>query len=477
MIYCEKCGKALPDNASFCANCGTPVNIVDSDTLPMEVSAPKKKRFHFNRKLLLIPLVILLGAGITVYNSQPSVKYAKAERAFANGNYEKAIRYYTSLGEYEDAADKLTEATKANHYNKGQALFEAASYEEAVDEFEQASDYADSADMIAESNYNAAIQHKDAGELETAAALFAAAGSYSDAKDQAAKIAEDFVKQGQYETGLKIYQSLKQWKNYPYAQYAQGIQYLNDKDYIKAASAFYSAKDVLDAKSKYTEASYESGMSYFRKANYSNAQTAFNNAGSYKDAETMVTASALYDAKTDMNDGNLNEAKEKLEALPSDFSYNDVSVADLLSKINANPAYVAVCGKWTSTGGQMRVTQTGSYGYSTWWYRDFNEGELDLTVKCKIADDGTVTIVTDGYVPIYTRYSSIREGLELNVKSISTSANGSSLQSITIDDYTTLSLTSSKITATYKKVDRSQDVYFTYTYKTSVTYGKRTEAY
>lgn len=130
----------------------------------------------------------------------------------------------------------------------------------------------------------------------------------------------------------------------------------------------------------------------------------------------------LQDVKIELKKGNLNEANRLLKKLPSSFSYNGTKVSTLKQRLKKNSKWLSVCGRWKTTGGQMRVTQTSKdYGNSTWWYHDFKKGEYSIDVRCKLNDDGTVKVLIDGDVPVYTSYSAISEGVEQDTQSVTIS--------------------------------------------------------
>ena len=126
----------------------------------------------------------------------------------------------------------------------------------------------------------------------------------------------------------------------------------------------------------------------------------------------------------------------------------------------------------------MRVTQSSkSYGNSTSWYRDFDRGEESIDVQCKLNSDGTVTVKTSGSIPIYTEYSSISEGLEKDSVYVSVNRKMSSMGTIRVNSYTTLTISTSGISINYNKVSPNEDIYFTYTYKTTMSLNKKSKSY
>lgn len=474
-MICQNCNKGIPDDSVFCPNCGCKIG---NESSP---EAFHSSRVKMRKKLIIaipVTVVVVIGLCIGTYiNSTPSVKYSKAEKAFENGNYERAIKYYTSLGNYKDAANKLATSELANHYSSGVNLLNAGDYVEAKSQFELSKGYEDSVNLIKQCNYGIAENYIEAKYYLSAAKSFKTAGDYKDANDRILDLGYKLFTENNYKDAVKVYEYAKNWSSDPYAQYANGKVNLDAQNYDAAATYFKKAGNILDSQELYNEAQYAYASQQFKAGKYKDAKKIFEKISNYNDAASLINACDLMTAKEKMDNGYLNTAKASLEQLPNDYTYDDISVSTLLSKLNANSQWLSICGKWTSTGGQMRTTQNGSYGYSHWWYRDFESGDEDIEIRCKLSDDGKVTVITSGTIPIYTNYSTISAGLNISTQSVSVTENVSSMGNIKINDFTSLSLSASKISVSYKQVDNSHDVYFSYTYKTDVTYGKRTNAY
>lgn len=186
----------------------------------------------------------------------------------------------------------------------------------------------------------------------------------------------------------------------------------------------------------------------------------------------------LLNAKNKMNGGNLNEAKRILEKLPSKFKYDGTKVSTLKKQLSSKSDWLSLCGRWITTSGQKRVDQVWDYdGSSEGWYRNFDKGEESLSIRCKLLKNGKVKVVTEGSLPIYTSYSVISEGLESGTVELSTTKTMSGMGTIKIDKYTTMTISTKGITVNYYMVNPNEDQYFTYKYKTTMTFGKRAEKY
>ncbi len=69
----------------------------------------------------------------------------------------------------------------------------------------------------------------------------------------------------------------------------------------------------------------------------------------------------LLNAKSKIKEGRLNSAKKILKQVPSKFRYKDTKASTLKKQLNAKSAWLALCGVWKTTGGQMRSTEIWDY--------------------------------------------------------------------------------------------------------------------
>lgn len=474
-MICKKCGKEIPDQSLFCPECGYKIG---EDNIQEE---PTKKKLLQNKKPIIVAVaaaVLVVGVVAGIYlNSTPEAKYNKAEKAFVDGDYKKAIQYYTAAGNYEDAQAKLGEAELADHRASGLSLIEQGSFEEAKEELELAEGYGDSGELIKQCNYKIAEGYAEKKEYLAAAKSFSAAEDYEDADDRIMELGKELVSASKCEDAVKVYDYAKDWSTDLYAQYANGVVNFNAKKYSDAVKNFSKASGILDAKEQYHAAQYAYASGLLSEKEYSEAKEGFEEIIGYSDSSDLVNACDLMIAKVEMAKGNLNTAKAALEKLPKEYVYDNVSVSALLDQLNANGQWLALCGKWTSTSGEMKSVQTGDYGYERWWTSEFEEGDRDIDVRCKFNDDGSVTVVTKGNILAYTNYSAISAGLKWENRSVNINERASDMGTVQVDDLTSITFSPSGISVAYKKVDNSQDVYFTYTYQTNITYGKRVEAY
>lgn len=474
-MLCPKCKKDIPDNSVFCPHCGRKI----------ETESEKKAR----RKAVVIRVAVAMasilligGIGAIIFiESKPETKYKRAEKAYEAGQYEKALKYYTAAGDYEDAADKLHQAERAVHYEAGVAYLNSEDYESAREELKLSEKFEDASDLIKRCDYNIGLAYLEKEDYEKAAE-YLKASEYEDCNDKILEIGKSLVENGDYSTAVKVYDNAKNTGNDDYAQYAYGMISLSEKDYAEAASYFKLAGDVLDANAQFLEAQYNHASELFSKNHYSEAQKAFRNVPGYKDADNLITACDLKIAKNDMAEGKLNAAKEILKSLPKDYSYENVDAASLLNQLNNNSDWVAVCGKWVNSSGKASVnckSHIGSYDGGT-WESTYEEGAYSLSISCVLNSDGTVSVTGKGKILVFTDWSTVRIGVKYNEnypvnfeKKIKTTDFGKPIQ---IDEYTTLTLGKDKLSVKYYNKDTNSTVHFYYTYIANVSYKQESKA-
>lgn len=474
-MLCPKCKKEIPDNSSFCPQCGYKIETRQEKTA--------RRKLVFRR--IAIVAAVALTAGVigtlTFIDSKPETQYKKAEKAFETGKYEKAVKYYTAAGDYEDAAEKLYQAECATHYEVGVALMDKEDYMTAREELKASEKFEDAEDLIKRCEYNIGLEYLDNKDYENAA-VYLKSSQYEDYNDKILQIGKTLVEDGNYATAVKVYDNAQNTGNDDYAQYAQGMVSLSKKEYADAADYFKLAGDILDAEDQYKEAQYNNASNSFSSKKYQTAKTAFSNIPGYKDADDLAIACDLMMGKQDMADGKLNAAKDILESLPKDYSYENVSVSSLLDQLNSNSNWVAVCGKWISTSGEASAnckSNISSYDGGT-WTATYDEGDHSLNINCILNNDGTVSITGKGAILVLTEWSTVRIGVKYDTdypinfeKKVNSADFGKAIQ---IDEYTTLTMGKDKLAVKYYNKDKDSTIHFYYTYTANVSYKKESDS-
>ncbi len=519
LINCPECGKEISDQVEKCIHCGYPLkdNSIDKKLKPKKTHKPIDKR-KVKRTLIVAGSIVLFALLVTlVYftNFTPNAKYAKAEKAYQKGKYKKAVNLYSSLGDYKDAPSKLSSAEMRYSYFQGKELYEKEQWAEARSFFSQCLPYEDARDLVTncdlniaseymdvgkyfeaeevlkntvqfanvkekwrECEYNVGLIEQESGNLIEASKKYNNSSKYLDADEKVKQIAEEFIKIEDFNSALEAFGGINSniYKDYQPFQYVKGKVLLQSDKYIEALDAFQLAGNYLDAADSYDSAAYSYACNLFKEKDYDAASEYLKQIPGYLDADEMLQGCQLMRVKDLIDEGCLHEAKNLADSLDDGLVYKDYSTSGFKDLFKKNAKWVELCGIWTSTSGQMRVTQSGGY-YSYWWYYDFKEGDRKIDVKCILQGDDKVKIICDGEIDYYTEYGSISELVEKERNPFHIEEKMSGLGTVSIDNYTTITFSDNKISVNYKKVDKSKDVYFTYTYKTDVTYGKRTRDY
>lgn len=115
---------------------------LDSDNLAAEcdLSAVKLEKKLTCKKILLSAFAVIILVSLFIFANTPFGKYKAANLLLYTGSYNSAIKIYNKIGDYNDSADKMSEA----YYKKGIKLMEDARYEDALKALKTAGDYKDS---------------------------------------------------------------------------------------------------------------------------------------------------------------------------------------------------------------------------------------------------------------------------------------------------------------------------------------------
>lgn len=160
-MYCQYCGREIPDGAAFCGYCGRPTG--NSAAAP---AAPAKKKKSKAGKAVLAAVIMLAlaASGFCAWRfGLPYIKYQQAEKLLAAGDYTKAADAFEALDDYSDAMDKRLEAL----YGAAEKMLEERQYAAAAKAFEALDDYSDAADKRLE-----ALRRKSSVETLSAGGAF-----------------------------------------------------------------------------------------------------------------------------------------------------------------------------------------------------------------------------------------------------------------------------------------------------------------
>ena len=387
----------------------------------------------------------------------------------------------------------------AYHAKKAAQEIENENYDAAIDLLEYAVDHSDSSDATLGYFYQMGLAYEGMQKYEDAAVKYVQAKYANDSESRILNMAIESVKAGKYNDAISLFKKCNEaYEDNPYYNYALASDYVENGKYSDSLKFWDKTQNILDAQDKILGTYYNYGLDLFTKQDFENAKYCFEKIPDYKDSAEYIKnceagiveqqkareeeekekkkAADFNSVLNYIKNGELNSALSKLETLPEDYVYTDgTSVSALKEKLNNLKKWLPICGTWTATKTYMNVRQTGRYGYWNEWYN--NDFTCDpISISCIPNDDGTVNVKVHGSVPKYTSYSSISEGVNVGMINLNTSETMSAPGSIQLDEDTTISLSSKGVSVKYKKVDNTVDVYFTYTYNTSVTFGTRSSA-
>lgn len=453
LIDCPECGKEISNTVKSCPHCGYRIRRINRNN--RKVRKLSKKRIA----VVAACCVILLGAIGIPYAVLSLNDAENAQVVSLNGQIEEVMA--------DDIEDKSETQLSSNKEKCQQIVAEYTKLKwkqkRKVDGYKGVEERISAIDNRISSINQAEIQNvikliNDVGEitLESKAAI-------NTAKEEYAKLDDEQRSQVTNYSQIGVYES-----KYDEVCVNETISRINRIGKISLNND--SEKKIKDAKTLYNSLPQE------LKGNVSNYNILLNKTKEYNRLNGYKEF--LISAQDEIKDGCLNSAKRLLGKIPPEFQYDGTKVSTLKKQLSSKNAWAALCGQWETTGGQMRVTQVWDYdGRSEWWYRDFDKGEESISIKCGLLKNGKVKVKISGQIPIYTSYSSVQQGVEEGIVELSTTKTMSSMGTIRIDKYTTMTLSSSGITVNYYEVNPNENQYFTYKYKTTMSLKSRKVKY
>ena len=145
----------------------------------------KKRSFGkaFARRAIFfstVAMVVLTAVGLILYGRRAAILQKRAERAAAQGDYEKAISNLEAVEKGSESEETILQY----RYALAQEALAAGDTDRAETLFTQLGDYSDSRTMILECRYVAAEKAMAAGDFEAAKDRFYALSGYRDALDR-----------------------------------------------------------------------------------------------------------------------------------------------------------------------------------------------------------------------------------------------------------------------------------------------------
>ena len=323
-------------------------------------------------------------------------------------------------------------------YNKAEKLFHSGEYMSAIENYEKVLDKKDAAVKIKSAYYEYGRQLINEEK-------------YTEAVDA--------LKQSELEEAQ------------PYITYANSILSLNDGNYDDAISGLKELDEFEQSQTFLAKAYYGKAEEEITNKDYESAKKYYSMSSGFDDIDSKIQNCDLMIAEATYQDGDLPKAQSLFEALPSDLTFNGVSVSNRLKTLNEKADIVALCGNWKGTGGNLSVRQThNSTGLWDQWdatYTDY------LTLKCVLKDDGTVTFKGQANFYVYTNYSSLSKNLNTLELDVDFAQTGTSIPRELYSDSTTkLTYDGNSFHLNYDYTNDNYSMNFKYRFKSSISYTR-----
>ena len=231
-----------------------------------------KKRTKRNRRIAIITAsiiaVVIAGAVIIKVLDDLDTKkaYNNAITYMEDGKYERAIRVFESLGNYEDSLvfiEKCRYQERLSRYQEAVSLLDAGKYDEALEIFQSLGDFSDSEqrikDIPLEMQYQEALSLVLAGYDDEALVIFRSLGNYKDSVEKIISV--------QYLEAQRLFEKKK---------YGEAIQIL-----LRLVN-YESTRDLL------SECRYQLGLERMSAGKYISAADYFSMLGDYKDSADLL---------------------------------------------------------------------------------------------------------------------------------------------------------------------------------------------
>ena len=264
--------------------------------------------------------------------------WARAEKLFAEKDYEAARAVFLSLGEYPGAETRSLDCL----YEPALDLTEAGAYDEAIALLEKIPDYQDSREQIRRNWYLKGVTLEAGGEQEEARQAYLTAGAYEDAAERARAIrwaqAETLLAAQDYEGARLIYRELdgdgnarEKWilcateaarKAYRARDYLRVIEILEDLP-----------ENTAETNRFRTRALYLGSKAVAQEGNLEEAIAMMERISDYGDASRTIRSWRMTLAQARMEEGRYAEAREIL--LPVQEHYQVKKLMDQIESAMA----------------------------------------------------------------------------------------------------------------------------------------------
>ena len=435
----------------------------NTGAMKSNISANSKKIKNTAIIALISILAVALGVLAIIYVPK-YVHYSKAGKAFEISDYDTAIEQYGKAGTFLHSDEKLKDTYVAyarscaddGSYDKAIGLLEGSDRTEDVDSI-----FTDCAKgYIDEERYDDAVNTLKTFPSKTGREeLWKACGM-------------GYVQGERYSEAVDAFNQLSDDESVQNSAYSQAKIDIDAKKYESAVKNLEAAQGLYDSSALMQDTYYVWGTSLF-PADYTNAEAILSKAGDYKDAKKLINACRLLTAENLLNENKFNEAKDILKQLPSDFSYEGISVSGRLGMLNKASALLNAMGTWRATYNYIESKNTHiSTGIWNNWYIDETNPSQTVEIDCKYNGNGAFNL--EGKVKFYrfTNYSSLAKYCVESMHTISFKADNitSMPGKFDVGSDATLTFSDGAFRLKYSVRD-NYSVNFYNLYNSTVTYG------
>lgn len=242
LIRCPECGKEISDKAKKCPHCNYNFRLGATSFLKSKL---------FKRIIVVLSIVVVVGAGIIIYDKciTPYLEYNKALSYIKNDEYNMAIDILSDLNGYKNADDLIKECKADIVYQKKyeEALkhYNNEEYEESYRSFKIAGEYKDTQEYlekVGETIYKKAEDYFDNQKYKEANAEWLIISEYKDSKDRATdsldmlhlKEANNRIETKQYDEALDELNALSDGK-----KQSDDVKALKEQIWIEQLKDYY----------------------------------------------------------------------------------------------------------------------------------------------------------------------------------------------------------------------------------------------
>ena len=256
-------------------------------------------------------------------------RFAFANAALADGNYDAAREAFLALGSYPQAAALAAECV----YLPASEALNAGRWDEAISLFARIPDYRDSRQQTLICHYRKAGELEDAGDPTAAAAEYLLAGDYEDAAEKnralTYSLAEAALTAGDMTNAQQLYASVPGYSDADEKNsmclFTMAARSYDDLEYLRALDLLRAMPQEYDDSAQlHRKAAYQAGRNALDGRDYESAVLLLEEAGGYRDAADRLGEAVEKLAEIRLDEGDADAALALIERIPGRRSYAEL---------------------------------------------------------------------------------------------------------------------------------------------------------